>query len=199
MNPTNGTLVLVVGPSGAGKDSVQNGARSVLAGDDRFVFARRIITRPPDDGGEDNIEVTTEAFAAAKADGAFSLSWRAHGLDYAIPQTIEDDLRARRCVVASVSRSVIESARAEYARLCVINITAPLEVLAERIARRGRENAASIRERLARADYALPTGDDVVTLENTGTVEEAVNRFVSLLRQYGHGGRGAASPVARSL
>ncbi len=199
MSPTNGTLVLVVGPSGAGKDSVLNGARSVLAGDDRFVFARRIITRPPDEGGEDNIEVSTEAFAAAKADGAFSLSWRAHGLDYAIPQTIEDDLRVRRCVVASVSRSVIESARAGYVRLCVINITAPLEVLAERIARRGREDAASIRERLARANYDLPIGDDVVTLENTGTVEEAVDRFVSLLRQYRHGGRGAASPIARSL
>ena len=194
MSPTNGTLVLVVGPSGAGKDSVLNGARSVLAGDDRFVFARRIITRPPDDGGEDNIEVTAEAFAAAKADGAFSLSWRAHGLDYAIPQSIVDDLRVRRCVVASVSRSVIESARAGYASLCVINITAPLEVLAERIAGRGREDAVSIRERLARANYALLTGDDVVTLENTGTVEDAVDRFVSVLRQYGgHGGREAAS------
>ena len=147
----------------------------------------------PTTGGEDNIEVTAEAFAAAKADGAFSLSWRAHGLDYAIPQSIVDDLRVRRCVVASVSRSVIESARAGYASLCVINITAPLEVLAERIAGRGREDAVSIRERLARADYALPTGDDVVTLENTGMVEDAVDRFVSVLRQYGgHGGREAA-------
>ena len=187
MSPTNGTLVLVVGPSGAGKDSVLNGARSVLAGDDRFVFARRIITRAPDDGGEDNIEVTPEAFAAAKAAGAFSLSWRAHGLDYAIPRSIVDDLRARRCVVASVSRSVIESARARYERLCVVNVTATLEVLAERIARRGREDSASIRARLARAHYALPPGDDLVTLENTGTIEEAVDRFVSLLRRYGHG------------
>ena len=93
MGKTNGSLVLVVGPSGAGKDSVLNGARAALADDDDFVFVRRTITRTSGAGGEDNVEVTPEAFAAAKATGAFALSWRAHDLDYGIPKSIEDDLR----------------------------------------------------------------------------------------------------------
>ena len=147
MRIENGTLVLVVGPSGAGKDSVLNGARAVLAGDDRFVFVRRTITRESGAGGEDNVEATPEAFAAAKAAGAFALSWRAHDLDYGIPVAIEDDLQARRCVIANVSRSVIEPARDRYAGLRVVNVTAPVAVLAKRIAMRGREDTAAIEKR----------------------------------------------------
>lgn len=182
MRIDRGTLVLVVGPSGAGKDSVLNGARAALAGDSRFIFVQRTITREAGAGGEDNAEVTPEAFAAAKAAGAFALSWRAHELDYGIPATIEDDLRAQRCVIANVSRSVIVPARERYTGLRVVNITAPVAVLAQRIAQRGREDAAAIAKRLARAAYALPSGDDIVHLENTGTVQAAVDRFTTVLR-----------------
>lgn len=184
MSEKNGTLVLVVGPSGAGKDSVLNGARAVLADDDRFVFAQRTITRTAGAGGEDNVEMTQEAFAAAKAAGAFCLSWQAHDLDYGIPRTIEEDLQAQRCVIANVSRSIIDVARDRYAGLRVINITAPIEILAERIARRGREDEAAIAKRLRRAGYQLPAEDDTVTLENTGAVEAAVARFVELINRF---------------
>lgn len=179
-----GTLVLVVGPSGAGKDSVIDGARVALQGEARIVFARRTITRPADAGGEAHIETTPDAFAAAKAAGEFSLSWRAHDLDYGISRSVERDLRARRCVVANVSRSVLDDARSRYDGLCIVNITAPAAILAERIARRGREDTEAIRKRLERATQYAPTGDDVVTLENVGALEETVRSFEALLRRY---------------
>ena len=182
MQIDSGILVLVVGPSGAGKDSVLNGARTAVADDERFVFVQRTITRESGAGFEDNVEATPDTFAAAKAAGAFALFWRAHDLDYGIPVTIEDDLRAQRCVIANVSRSVIELARARYAGTRVVNITAPLAVLARRIALRGREDAVTIEKRLARAGYSFPTSEDIVHLKNTGTVEEAVDRFTQMLR-----------------
>ena len=182
MQIDSGILVLVVGPSGAGKDSVLNGAHTAFADDERFVFVQRTITRESGAGFEDNVEATPDTFAAAKAAGAFALFWRAHDLDYGIPVTIEDDLRAQRCVIANVSRSVIELARARYAGTRVVNITAPLAVLARRIALRGREDAVTIEKRLARAGYPFPTSEDIVHLKNTGTVEEAVDRFTQMLR-----------------
>ena len=182
MQIDSGTLVLVVGPSGAGKDSVLNGARTAFADDERFVFVQRTITRESGAGFEDNVEATPGTFAAAKAAGAFALFWRSHDLDYGIPVTIEDDLRAQRCVIANVSRSVIELAQARYGGTRVVNITAPLAVLARRIALRGREDAVTIEKRLARAGYPLPTSEDIVHLKNTGTVEDAVDRFTQMLR-----------------
>lgn len=185
MTQTQGAFVFVVGPSGAGKDSVIAGAKSVLAGDSRFVFARRTITRPVAAGGEYYTEATPEGFAAGEASGAFCLHWRAHDLDYGIPRAIEDDLAAQRCVVANVSRSVLDTARTRYENICIVNITAPIEVLAERIARRGREDAESIRERLQRATQNIPMGDDVVTLENVGLLDDSVRAFTTLLRRLG--------------
>ena len=96
--------------------------------------------------------------------------------------TSEDDLGAQRCVIANVSRSVIELARARYAGTRVVNITAPLAVLARRIALRGREDAVTIEKRLARAGYPFPISEDIVHLKNTGTVEDAVDRFTQMLR-----------------
>ena len=95
----SGTLVLVVGPSGSGKDTLIGGAARDLAGDGAFVFPRRIITRPTEAGGEPHIAQTLPAFEEAEKAGAFALSWRAHGLAYGIPGAIRGDLRAGRHVV----------------------------------------------------------------------------------------------------
>lgn len=45
-----GALVYVMGPSGAGKDSVLNRARAMLSADLPILFAHRYITRPADSG-----------------------------------------------------------------------------------------------------------------------------------------------------
>ena len=177
-----GTFFLVVGPSGAGKDSVMRGARDVLADDDRFVFARRTITRPASAGGEDHIDSTVENFSAIDTAGGFCLSWQAHGLNYGIERAYANDIAARRCVVANVSRSVIDVARRRFPRVRIINVTAPRHVLAERLAARGRESAADIRKRLERADEFLPQGADVITVRNAGSLTDSVKVFVGILR-----------------
>jgi phosphonate metabolism protein PhnN/1,5-bisphosphokinase (PRPP-forming) len=178
-------LVLVVGPSGAGKDTLMDAARAELAGDARFRFVRREITRPADAGGEAHLAVGEAAFAARAEGGGYALWWRAHGLGYGIPADIADDLAAGLVVVANVSRGVLAEAAARFP-VRVLEITAPAEVLAARLAARGRESAADIAERIRRA-VALPAGLEVVTVMNDGAVAEGVAKVVAALRQCADG------------
>lgn len=168
-------LVLVVGPSGAGKDTLLDAARAALADDPRFHFVRRVITRPAEAGGEAHEAVTEAEFARRR----FALAWTAHGLRYGIPIAIETDLTAGRAVIANVSRAVIAEAARRFP-VRVIEVTAPPQVLAARLAARGRETAADIAARLARS-VAVPDGVDVETVLNDADLGTGIARFVAAL------------------
>jgi ribose 1,5-bisphosphokinase len=177
-----GTLFLVVGPSGAGKDTLIEGARAALKGDPRFVFPRRAITRSQTAGGEDNETMAPGAFAAAMAAGAFALAWRAHGLRYGIPVAIEAALAQGRHAVVNVSRAVIPEARQRYQPLRIVEVWAPVEALARRLAARARESGAEIAERLARASPVAVEGADVTRIATTGSAAESLAMFLEILR-----------------
>jgi phosphonate metabolism protein PhnN/1,5-bisphosphokinase (PRPP-forming) len=176
-----GHLVLVVGPSGAGKDSLLDGARRALADLPLFVFPRRIITRQSDPASEDHLTLSEQDFAAQKAAGGFFLDWEAHGLHYALPGAIAEALAAGRTVIANVSRQVIDEARQRHPVTTVVFVTAPLEVLEQRLLARGREDRATVRGRLARS-IAAPAGPQVVTIVNDGPLEAAVADFLDVLK-----------------
>jgi phosphonate metabolism protein PhnN/1,5-bisphosphokinase (PRPP-forming) len=168
-----GVLVLVVGPSGAGKDSLIAWCRTHLAGNPAVVFPRRVVTRPADAAVEDHDTVNEAAFEAAIGRGDFALHWRAHGLGYGIPAGIGDDLAAGRNVVVNVSRAVLDEARRRFSPVRIVVVTAPPAVLAERLRRRNREADGDIALRLARAAAYAPSGPDVVTLPNDGALATA--------------------------
>lgn len=168
-----GVLVLVVGPSGAGKDTLIAWCRTHLAGNPAVVFPRRAVTRPADAEVEDHDTVSEAAFEAAIGRGDFALHWRAHGLGYGIPGAIVADLAAGRNVVVNVSRAVLDEARRRFPPVRIVVVTAPPAVLAERLRRRNREADGDIALRLARAEAYAPSGPDVVTLSNDGALEAA--------------------------
>ncbi|CCE04043.1 phosphonate metabolism protein/1,5-bisphosphokinase (PRPP-forming) PhnN [Bradyrhizobium sp. STM 3809] len=180
-----GRLVLVVGPSGAGKDTLINLARGACSGDDRVVFPQRVVTREAS-AFEDNLEMSEAAFREALAAGAFALHWNAHGHSYGVPRAIRDDLAAGRTVVVNVSRTVIPSARRDYANVVVVNITAPADVLAERLGKRHRPSDTDIGERLHRivSDDAV-TAD--VTIVNVGDPAAHGRRLIEVIRGTGTG------------
>jgi phosphonate metabolism protein PhnN/1,5-bisphosphokinase (PRPP-forming) len=176
-----GMLVLVVGPSGSGKDTLMAGAKAALAADGSVVFARRVITRSASAGGEDHEPVSPPEFARRLASGGFLLAWEAHGLSYGIPIALTADLAMGRTVVANVSRRVIDDAARRCGRVGVIEITAPAEVRAKRLVERGRESEMSIAERLSRAGEPLPQGVQAETVMNDGSREEGIKRFLAAL------------------
>ncbi len=180
--PDGRRLVLVVGASGVGKDSVLDGARAVFGGDPGVVFVRRVITRPAESGGEDHIAASPDEFATLSRSGAFLIHWSANGLAYGLPRRMDDDLAAGRVVIANVSRQVLDAARRRYPGLTVCEVVASTETLRARLAARGRENPAEIEARLARVGE--PTaGHDVVSITNDGDLALAVAAFVRLISQ----------------
>jgi hypothetical protein len=87
-----GPLIVVLGPSGSGKDTLMSYARKELAARDDVLFVRRTITRPADAGSEDHVPMTDVEFDAAIDRGEFSLTWAANGLRYGLPRAIEAHL-----------------------------------------------------------------------------------------------------------
>ena len=178
---TQGALVLVVGPSGAGKDALIGAARKALQDDGRFFFPRRVVTRQAFATIEDHDTLDLETFRRQKLRGAYALDWEAHGLNYALPASIDAALMAGRIVVANVSRAVIPSAIEKYERCHVFLVTAPIEIRAARLAGRGRESAEDITQRLAREGAANPPGILPVIIDNSGTLEDGARRFLKAL------------------
>jgi phosphonate metabolism protein PhnN/1,5-bisphosphokinase (PRPP-forming) len=179
---TQGVLMAVVGPSGAGKDTLMDMARASLEGDDRFVFVQRTITRPAGAGGEDHIPLSRDAFLATREAGGFALWWEAHGLLYGLPRRVlEGALAAGRVVVANLSRHTLSEAASQFP-LRVLEITAPPAIRAARLAARGREAVDDVARRLTR-QVPLPPELCVETAVNDGTVEAGAARVLDVLRR----------------
>ncbi len=183
MNSSNrGTIVLVVGPSGSGKDSILSGAERALTGKENFYFPRRDITRPASMGHEPYQSLSLEAFEDRKGRGAYSLSWPAHGLWYGIPASIEQHLDEGRHVVVNVSRGVIPEVRQRLQPARIVSIEVPRDVLRARLQGRNRESEAEIESRLDRAAAFQIGGPDVVRLHNDSSLEVAIEKFLDYLR-----------------
>jgi ribose 1,5-bisphosphokinase len=121
-------------------------------------------------------------FARRERSGAFALSWEAHGLRYGVPRSVEDELARRRVVIVNVSRAVIAEATERYANTRVVIVTAPLAVLAARLAARGREPAAAHEGRLARPDFAAPSSVNPHHISNDRKPEDGAAALIAILR-----------------
>jgi ribose 1,5-bisphosphokinase len=175
-----GRLILVVGPSGAGKDTLLGLARAACAAVDSIVFPRRVVTRAAS-LFEDNEQISPEAFRQACTQGDFAVHWEAHGHGYGLPHAIDDDIRAGRTVVANVSRGVVATMRRAYADVTVVSVTAPPEILSQRLAARARSSDGQLAGRLGRAVAGAAIAPDV-TISNVGSVEYHARELVRIIK-----------------
>lgn len=172
-----GRLYCVIGPSGAGKDTLIAAAAKARPG---LHWARRVITRPEVAGGEPYEGVEAEAFEARKASGEFALHWYAHGLGYGVPAGELAYREMGRDVIFNGSRGALPVIRAALPDVQVLQVTARPETLAARLLARGRESATEIAGRLSRG-IGAPDSPDAVRIANDGPLDQALSRLLAVL------------------
>ena len=177
-----GAFVCVVGPSGAGKDTLIARARDRLQTLPVFRFPRRLVTRPVN-GWEDHASLSMEAFDYGVAADAFALSWRAHGIGYALERTVQDAVRDGAVVVANISRGSIEDARRRFGRAYVVLVTAPPDIIAARLSLRGRDSAADMHARMERNRIFSGELSPDFVIVNDEEPETGAARLVSFLKE----------------
>ena len=176
INSPRGFLVLIVGPSGAGKDSLINSAKVKDRYQKNLIFARRFITRPAAAGGEKHIPVNQASFDRRLKEKKFMLAWTAHGLSYGISAVYGMHLTRGIHVVANVSRTVIEDVRVSKIKHAIIHVTASEGVLADRLRQRGRESESDRSARVSRT-VQWDGGENVFTVINDGCFSDAEAKF----------------------
>jgi ribose 1,5-bisphosphokinase len=179
----SGCFVAVVGPSGAGKDTLLDHARSELAIEAEIHFVRRVVTRAAVAGAEDHDTLSEAEFDRKLSEGAFAVSWRAHGLSYGLPADIDRHMAAGMAVVGNVSRAAIPQLRERYGNVVVALVTAAPDVLADRLAARGRESREEILRRLSRLSGEAGRVEGAFEIANNGKPDEAGRQLVGLIRR----------------
>ena len=174
-----GTLILVVGNSGSGKDSIINGVSEKYPLDLKKVYiVKRYITRPPSKT-EDNYFISSEEFNEMGKKGKFALQWHIYGLDYGVPIEIEEWLKNGHTVIVNVSRTIINDTRKKYKNLKVVFIEVPLEITLQRLKIRERESEQGLKERIERARNNQKFTEADFEIDNSGELDEAISQFLN--------------------
>lgn len=173
-------LIYLIGPSGAGKDSLLERLRAeTRAGP---LVAHRYITRPANAGCENHIALSEQEFMRRRAKGLFALDWQAHDHHYALGIEVDLWLLQGIDVVVNGSRAHLPQALQRYgSQLLPICLQVSPGVLRQRLEQRGRETAAQIEQRLTRAaDYqqTLPVGCRL--LDNNGDLGHTLEALLAL-------------------
>jgi ribose 1,5-bisphosphokinase len=168
-------MLYVVGPSGAGKDSVLDQLMAALSPQEGqaggLYRVRRTITRPPESGGEAHESVDEATFEQLVADEQLALHWQANGLGYGIRMTELQGLPLGQWVLVNGSRGYLPEALARFPDLWVVHITAALPVLRQRLMARGRETPQRVEARLQRTAELGPVAHSrVIEVANDTTL-----------------------------
>ncbi len=176
-----GTLFLIVGNSGSGKDSIISGIILKYPTILKEIYApKRYITRNPSKF-EENITVSHQEFKKMEKNDFFALKWHIYDLDYGISNEIEKYLKNGHPVIINVSRMIIKEAKEKYENIRVIFIRVPFEITYQRIKDRKRESEDLLKERIERArkNQEFPGADFVV--DNSGNLDDAIDVLLKYL------------------
>jgi len=166
-------IILIVGQSGAGKDTLLNCASQHM----ECNFVKRYITRSPDET-ENNYYISRDCFKTLSEIGYFIAEWSAHSNLYGIAK---NDIKEGTNII-SVSRQVVKTFEQVFEDVTTIEITAPKDVLYQRLIKRGRETPEQLQSRLERT-YEKINAKSLITFNNCMDRETSTRKFVELLKR----------------
>ena len=176
-----GRLVVIVGPSGSGKDTLIAWLRRRLGDWPDVLFVRRTVTRLADTELEDHDTMSPAEFRQAERDGRFAVTWGAHGLRYALPSSARDHVRQGGIAVANGSRKAVGDIERAFGNILLIRLAIDPDVLRERLRGRGRETPAEIDQRIERSTLIDDTDCGGHVVDNSGPIEKAGQRVLRLI------------------
>ncbi len=178
-----GRLVYLVGPSGSGKDSLLEYARSNRRAGDDFLTAHRYITRPREAAGENHVPLSRPEFDLMRDRGCFALHWDSHGNGYGVGREIDLWMDLGLTVVMNGSRAHLGQAAQRYQGLVPVLVRVDEEVLLERLRQRGRETLDEIRDRIERSRSLAVSHPRLRTVDNSGDLHRAGQELLGIIRR----------------
>jgi len=168
-------IVLIVGASGVGKDTLLKESKKDLKKNCNFI--KRYITRKPDKS-EKNYYVDDYAFELLKHNSFFVSTWSAHGNFYGIAKnSIKSGLN-----IISISRSKIKDFEKVFDDVYTIHVSVPKEELRNRLLLRDRESGEEIEKRLNRT-YKKIEAKNLIEFDNSKSIKESNSDFLKLVNK----------------
>jgi len=180
-------LFYLMGPSGAGKDSLLEYARTHIDEAAPVVFAHRYITRPANAGGENHRSLSESEFALRSRNNCFAMKWCSHGLCYGVGKEIDAWLAQGLSVMVNGSRSYFSTASQKYPDITPILVDVDSHVLAGRLTKRGRESQQEIQARLSKIrSKQTIQHPNLMIIENNTTIDQAGETLLEIIYKQIH-------------
>jgi len=173
----------IMGPSGAGKDSVMAEVSRHFG--EQISRPTRYITRKHavSDAEQHNV-LSANTFEEFAEKSCFSLYWEANGFYYGYDKQWLRDLESGKIVLLNGSRSYWEVAKKRHGdQLCPIYLDLSLESQTARLKGRGRESAEEIIARISRSVELqhIASHEEIHHLNADQSLESVVKDFIALL------------------
>ncbi len=185
--PGEGVLFVLVGPAGVGKNTVISRVMAQTPQLRRLPTATTRSRRPDEQEGREHFFVSIEKFRQMIERGELIEHQEVHpGKFYgAVRQYTRDALNAGEFLIADIDILGAEALKADLGERAITIFVFPpsLEVLEQRLRKRGNMPEEEIADRLKRASFELSRSDACQYRVTNDTLEHCVSEVLGIIRK----------------